>query len=578
MIDWIAVALLMSCGGCRRRCGSAEQTLSIMYEHDHYCTKLYSEYTVTVMIKLSPSESEYIDALSSLKLPAIVQLTTKTDAKCTPLDLYASLKENNPKYSYLLESVEKEKHHARFSFVGSDPDAVVTVRDRRISFECRSETPLTRHIASSLAEVCDGGGDGSDDGKGNGKNYSEIRPEYDVLDALKPIIPATAVLRSKTFDRQVFLGGAIGYYGYDIVYDCWLDIKRQKSATTPDAQFLITSRTVVFDHLTGEIYIMLTPFIDDLSSENLTETYRQAESDAANLLSIIERVENGVAASNDYHGSDKGGEMIANTDQEVYEEMVRKAKKHIVDGDIFQVVLSRRYEAKNMHDSVELYRKLRDVNPSPYMYLFEFGDVGIVGASPETLFTVHNRKLIANPIAGTCPRGESDAEDAELAEKLLADEKEQAEHVMLVDLGRNDVRMVSKPGSVKVEDFMTVRKYSHLQHIESTVTGTLQDDSDAFDATRAIFPAGTLSGAPKIRAMEIIDALEKDARGIYGGGVGYYTWNDDADFAIVIRTIVLSGDRMFIQAGAGIVADSEPTYEYLETERKMAAMMKVTRA
>ena len=527
------------------------------------------------MIELLPSEPEYRDALSSLKLPAIVQLTAKTDAKCTPLDLYASFRSNNPKYSYLLESVEKEKHHARFSFVGSDPDAVVTVRDRKILFECQSETPLTRHIASSLAKVCDGGGGGDGGDDGGGDDYGEIRQEYDVLDALKPIIPAAGVLRSKTFDRQVFLGGAIGYYGYDIVYDCWLDIKRHKSATTPDAQFLITSRTVVFDHLTGEIYIVITPFIEDSSGGSLTETYRQAESDAANLLSIIEGVKSRVATSNNHYGSERGGKMTSNTDQDVYEVMVRKAKQHIVDGDIFQVVLSRRYKAKNMHDSVELYRKLRDVNPSPYMYLFEFGDVGIVGASPETLFTVHNRKLITNPIAGTCPRGESDAEDAELAEKLLADEKERAEHVMLVDLGRNDVRMVSKPGTVEVEDFMTVRKYSHLQHIESTVTGTLRDDSDAFDATRAIFPAGTLSGAPKIRAMEIIDALEKDARGIYGGGVGYYTWNGDADFAIVIRTIVLAGDRMFVQAGAGIVADSDPTYEYLETERKMAAMMKV---
>lgn len=267
--------------------------------------------------------------------------------------------------------------------------------------------------------------------------------------------------------------------------------------------------------------------------------------------------------------------MTANTEQHEFETMVGTAKQHIVDGDIFQVVLSRRYEATNTYSPVELYTRLRDVNPSPYMYLFEFGETKIVGASPETLFTVHNRKLITNPIAGTCPRGETDAEDAELGRKLLSDEKERAEHVMLVDLGRNDVRMVSKPGTVRVEDFMTVRKYSHLQHIESTVTGILRDDSDAFDATRAIFPAGTLSGAPKIRAMEIIDALEKDARGIYGGGVGYYTWNRDADFAIVIRTIVLDGDRMLIQAGAGIVADSDPTYEYLETERKMAAMMKV---
>jgi anthranilate synthase component 1 len=529
------------------------------------------------MIELFPSEPEYRDAVKSLKLPAIVQLTAKTEAKCTPLDLYASLKAHNPEYSYLLESVEKEKHHARFSFVGSDPDAVVTVRNRRITFEYRSETPLIRHIASSLSEIC--GDDDDDDG--------EIRPEYDVLDALKPIIPAAGFLRGKTFDRQVFLGGAIGYYGYDIVYDCWLDIQRRKSAATPDAQFLITSHTIVFDHLTGEIYIVLTPFIDDLSGEDLAKTYQRAESDAKSLMSIIKRAEDAAASGGNRQGSEgsptphgsqrsEGGDkMNANTDQDVYEAMVGKAKQHIVDGDIFQVVLSRRYEATNTHDPVELYRRLREVNPSPYMYLFEFGGVGIVGASPETLFTVHNRKLITNPIAGTCPRGESDAEDENLARKLLNDEKEQAEHVMLVDLGRNDVRMVSKPGSVKVEDFMTVRKYSHLQHIESTVTGMLRDDSDAFDATRAIFPAGTLSGAPKIRAMEIIDALEKDVRGIYGGGVGYYTWNGDADFAIVIRTIVLNGDRMFVQAGAGIVADSDPTYEYLETERKMAAMMKV---
>ena len=523
------------------------------------------------MIELFPSKPEYRDAVKSLKLPAIVQLTAKTDAKCTPLDLYASLKAHNPEYSYLLESVEKEKHHARFSFMGSDPDAVVTVRDRRITFEYRSETPLIRHITSNLSEICDD--DNDDDG--------EIRPGYDVLDVLKPIIPAAGFLRGKTFDRQVFLGGAIGYYGYDIVYDCWLDIKRRKSAATPDAQFLITSHTFVFDHLTGEIYIVLTPFLKDLSGEDLAKTYEQAESDAEGLMSIIGEAENAATSGGNRQGSEgsqrseRGGKMTANTDQDVYEAMVGKAKHHIVDGDIFQVVLSRRYEATNTHDPVELYRRLRGVNPSPYMYLFEFGGVGIVGASPETLFTVHNRKLITNPIAGTCPRGETDAEDEKLARKLLSDEKEQAEHVMLVDLGRNDVRMVSKPGSVKVEDFMTVRKYSHLQHIESTVTGILRDECDAFDATRAIFPAGTLSGAPKIRAMEIIDALEKDARGIYGGGVGYYTWNGDADFAIVIRTIVLNGDRMFVQAGAGIVADSDPTYEYLETERKMAAMMKV---
>ena len=517
---------------------------------------IVQSYTVNAMI--TPNPQELTALLESIEPPAIIQLIAKTTARCTPIDLYTVLRSESPKYSYLLESVEKEKHHARFSFVGSDPDAVITISGRNISLQYEGSTPLIRQIEADLSNMRESG---------------VIRPEYDVLDALKPIIPSVPYICTKNFDRQVFSGGAIGYHGYDLVYDCWLDIRPRYHAATPDAQFMLITRTVVFDHLTGEVYIILTPFLPEFSRDGIAIMYRNAESDVSAMISAIRRAEElnlGEQTSGGGHG-----QMTANTEQDEFETMVGIAKQHIVDGDIFQVVLSRRYEATNTYSPVELYTRLRDVNPSPYMYLFEFGDVKIVGASPETLFTVHNRKLITNPIAGTCPRGETDVEDAELAEKLLSDEKERAEHVMLVDLGRNDVRMVSKPGSVKVEDFMTVRKYSHLQHIESTVTGILRDDSDAFDATRAIFPAGTLSGAPKIRAMEIIDALEKDARGIYGGGVGYYTWNRDADFAIVIRTIILAGDRMLIQAGAGIVADSDPTYEYLETERKMAAMMKV---
>ena len=517
---------------------------------------IVQSYTVNAMI--TPNPQELTALLESIEPPAIIQLIAKTTARCTPIDLYTVLRSESPKYSYLLESVEKEKHHARFSFVGSDPDAVITISGRNISLQYEGSTPLIRQIEADLSNMRESG---------------VIRPEYDVLDALKPIIPSVPYICTKNFDRQVFSGGAIGYHGYDLVYDCWLDIRPRYHAATPDAQFMLITRTVVFDHLTGEVYIILTPFLPEFSRDGIAIMYRNAESDVSAMISAIRRAEElnlGEQTSGGGHG-----QMTANTEQDEFETMVGIAKQRIVDGDIFQVVLSRRYEATNTYSPVELYTRLRDVNPSPYMYLFEFGDVKIVGASPETLFTVHNRKLITNPIAGTCPRGETDVEDAELAEKLLSDEKERAEHVMLVDLGRNDVRMVSKPGSVKVEDFMTVRKYSHLQHIESTVTGILRDDSDAFDATRAIFPAGTLSGAPKIRAMEIIDSLEKDARGIYGGGVGYYTWNRDADFAIVIRTIVLDGDRMFIQAGAGIVADSDPTYEYLETERKMAAMMKV---
>ena len=217
------------------------------------------------------------------------------------------------------------------------------------------------------------------------------------------------------------------------------------------------------------------------------------------------------------------------------QEIVLQAKEHFLQ-DIFQAVLSRK--SIRLEDAFEIYMRLRSINPSPYMYIFEFRDLAIVGASPETLLTVHKRTVIINPIAGTCPRGKTEAEDEAFALRMLHDEKERAEHVMLVDLGRNDVRMVAESGSVKVSEFMKVLKYSHVQHIESTVSGKLRPECDQFDAFRAVFPAGTLSGAPKIRAMEIISKLETSPRGIYGGGVGYYSWNGDADFAIVIRTVL----------------------------------------
>jgi anthranilate synthase component 1 len=251
-------------------------------------------------------------------------------------------------------------------------------------------------------------------------------------------------------------------------------------------------------------------------------------------------------------------------------------------------VISRTRELRGDVDTLAFYRALREVNPSPYMYLLGHGDRSIVGASPETLVSVQGSRVVSNPIAGTCPRGSSPVEDRRLAGEMLADAKERAEHTMLVDLARNDVRRVSEPGSVRVEEFMSVLKYSHVQHIESTVTGTLAADRDAFDATRATFPAGTLTGAPKVRAMEIIDALEREPRGVYGGGVGYYSWTGDADFAIVIRTATVehgvpaegggTEDVVTVQAGAGIVADSVPAREYDETEQKMGGVLAAVEA
>ena len=485
--------------------------------------------------------------------PAIIQLKAKVNADCSPLELYASL---DKKCAYLLESVEKEKKHARFSFVGSQPDAIVTVKNRMISLDYPHKTDFIGLIESSLLKVCE---------FYKGKK-GRIKAGFDTMDALRAAFSAKDVkFKGVGFDRQTFLGGAIGFCAYDMVYDCWLDISPGKSLT-PDAQFALTTKTIVFDHLTNETFIVITPFIP--GGDDAENIYNKALEDANKLASTIESARPSALEKN------KPLKINSNMEKSEYEEIVRKAKQHIIDGDIFQVVLSRTYEVITDQTPLELYTSLRSVNPSPYMYLFEFDGTAIIGASPETLMSVHNRKVIINPIAGTCPRGKTRAEDEDFAKEMLGSEKERAEHVMLVDLGRNDVRMVSKGGTVKVDDFMSVIKYSHVQHIESTVSGELRDECDQFDATRAIFPAGTLSGAPKIRAMEIIHDLEKDARGIYGGGVGYYSWNGDADFAIVIRTIIKNGNKAIVQAGAGIVADSDPEYEYNETERKMAAMIK----
>ncbi len=490
----------------------------------------------------------------SKEKPVIIQLMAHVRTECSPLDLYASLNKN---CAYLLESVEKEKRHARFSFVGADPDAVVTVKNRMVTLDYKKRSNLVEFIESSLSKVCD-----LSDLETTGK----IKPGFDTMDALRSAFAASGVkFIGRGFDRQTFLGGAIGFCAYDMIYDCWLDIPAKKSQT-PDAQFALTTKTAVFDHLTDETYIVMTPLV--LEGNNAEEIYLAAQADARKLASVIRSAKPLVEQKN------RPVQITCNMEKEEYEHAVRRAKKHIIDGDIFQVVLSRRYEIITDQAPLELYTALRSVNPSPYMYLFEFNGTSIIGASPETLLSVHKRKVAINPIAGTCQRGKTTEEDEKFAGEMLGSEKERAEHVMLVDLGRNDVRMVSKGGSVKVDDFMSVLKYSHVQHIESTVSGVLRDECDQFDATRAIFPAGTLSGAPKIRAMEIIHDLEADARGIYGGGVGYYSWNGDADFAIVIRTIIKNGSKAIVQAGAGIVADSDPEYEYNETERKMAAMIK----
>lgn len=518
------------------------------------------------MLQFDLNKEEFISLIKKSNKPAIVQIIAKVEIKCSPLQLYATLQ--NAAYSYLLESVEKEKKHARFSFVGSEPEVVVAIKDHYITLDCQMNSNLSKFIYNKAKLM------GKTESLLGGRFKVSISSDEDCFNVFSNLFPTNngiTLLNSKHFDRQTFLGGAIGYNSYDLVYNSWIKHEKKSDSTVNEMHFAIMTKTFVFDHITNDVHLVLTPFIDENS--DLNDVYENALSDAQ-LMERSLHMASVIGISSDFLQTVQAHIPDTNMDQPTFEEAVCRAKQHIIDGDVFQVVVSRRYTVEMDQTPLQLYIRLRNINPSPYMYIFNFKDVGIVGASPETLMTVFNRKVIINPIAGTCPRGNDSEEDALLAQHMLNDEKEKAEHIMLVDLGRNDVRMVSKSGTVHVDELMNVVKYSHLQHIESTVSGLLRDECDQFDATRAIFPAGTLSGAPKIRAMEIINNLETCSRGIYGGGVGYYSWSGDTDFAIVIRTVLIKNNTAYVQAGAGIVADSDPTYEYNETERKMAAMIK----
>jgi anthranilate synthase component I len=477
-----------------------------------------------------------ISALQEQQSPIYLDVIDKVSVDA-PLSLYLAIRER--RYSYLLESVEKSGQRARFSFVGADPSALVTVKNRHLEMEFfNGGKEFMRPKLERCVDVRERGS----------VLEGDIMPGYDIFDALRAAIPCSRGSEND-FGRQVFTGGGIGYLSYDLIKD---RLGKSSRSSAPDAQFAIAESTFIFDHLTRKVYFAVAPILPG-AKVNLIETIKGIDPDDGTVEETL-------------------GEILSTGDTKSFEESVDKAKVHIKDGDIFQVVLARAMKVSLDSSPVDLYRKLRSINPSPYTYLFEFGKISIVGASPETLFSTYGRELKVNPIAGTCPRGRTPEEDSALAKIMLSDEKEQAEHVMLVDLGRNDVRSVCQPGTVKVKDFMSVLRYSHVQHIETTVAGRLREECDQFDAGRAVFPAGTLSGAPKLRAMEIIDDLEEESRGIYGGGVGYFSVDGSCDFAIAIRSVLIEDGVALVQAGAGIVADSDPHKEYMETERKMAAM------
>ena len=347
-----------------------------------------------------------------------------------------------------------------------------------------------------------------------------------------------------------FAGGAVGYISYDAVrYWEKLPQKANDDLNFPDAQLGLFDDGIVFDHKQRRAFYFYSK---------------------DNRFSEVDRL---MQQPSDY-GALSYNEPKVNVTKKHFEKAVEKAKEYVVSGDIFQVVLSKRYEFRVKGDLIAFYNSLREINPSPYMYFLKAGYRQIVGSSPEMLVRVDNRVVETFPIAGTRPCVEKPSENKRLTKELLADPKERAEHVMLVDLARNDVGKIAKFGSVRVPEFMKVHRYSHVQHIVSQVVGDLKEDLGCYDALRAVFPAGTVSGAPKVRAMEIIEELEPTRRGPYAGAVGYFSYNGNADFAITIRTLFAAKDKAYIQAGAGIVADSVPEQEWFETDHKAEALMK----
>jgi anthranilate synthase component 1 len=452
----------------------------------------------------------------------------------TPVSAFLKIAEHSD-YAFLLESVEGGEHVGRYSFLGKDPFLLLRGRPgqtliERAGITTASEKPLIdtlRELMSSFQS---------------------------------PFVPGL----------PRFTGGAVGYLGYDTAP--WFEPATRHPTRDADADddaagFMLFDTVLAFDHVQHRILLIANARIS--GDEELTSLYQFACAKIDFLERELER-----ALSLPRTEGAAPLEIASNLSQPDFEAMVRRAKEHIAAGDVYQVVLSQRFSADVDIDPFTVYRALRHVNPSPYMFFVRMGGRCIVGSSPEMLVRVEGRRAETHPIAGTRPRGRSEEEDLRLAEELKRNEKERAEHVMLVDLGRNDLGRVCDYGTVRVPTFMALERYSHVMHLVSVVEGQLADDQDRLDALVACFPAGTVSGAPKVRAMQIINDLEGTPRGLYAGAVGYLDFAGNLDFCIAIRTIVLESGRASVQAGAGIVADSNPTAEFEETRDKARAMIR----
>lgn len=479
---------------------------------------------------LYPTLNEVTKLLNEYKItPVFYEVLSDT---CTPIHIYNAL-EQNEENCFILESVDNSQQWGRYSFIGINPKAEITVKNGTITHT-------------------------------QGADIKTINPEH-------PITYLSHIMeeyRSPVFSNKPKLtGGLIGYFAYDTIryIEKTVSNSPDNDLDMPDCHLFLYDEIVAFDHLTNKTIIIL-----NISHQGDIAAQYQACQKRAD--EIAERLRSYVPLPKP-RSAKKEISIISNVTEEEFTDMVLKAKEHILNGDIFQIVLSQRFEIKNPPEPFDVYRMLRATNPSPYLYYFKNKAYQIAGASPEMLVNVTERIVSTKPIAGTIGRSILEEEDKKLEQQLLSDPKERAEHTMLVDLGRNDVGKVAKFGTVKVTDFMHIERYSKVMHLVSNVTGYLRDDKNALDALMAVLPAGTLSGAPKIRAMQLIDQLENKRRGLYGGTVGYLGFDGNMDTCIAIRTVLFKNNKAYVQAGAGIVADSVPEKEYLETKNKALAVI-----
>lgn len=485
-------------------------------------------------INISNQEFEAFEAQGYSRIPVVMEVLADLE---TPLSTFMKLVAGKP-YSYLFESVQGGEKWGRYSIIGLPCHTVVQVHGHDITVETDGELVERITTADPLGWI---------------ERY-----------AAQFKVPEVASLPR-------FAGGLVGYFGYDTIRYIeprLCECPNPDPLNTPDILLLVSEEFVVFDNLGGKLHIVVNvdPTTEQAYEEGVIRLHQLSRELRSHVLA--QGVEDGVAQHVDEE------DFISGFTQARYEAAVDKIKDYILAGDAMQVVLSQRLTIPYQAPSLSLYRALRCLNPSPYMFFMDLGAFQIVGSSPEILVRLEDGEVSVRPIAGTRPRGENEEEDLALEKELLADPKELAEHLMLIDLGRNDAGRVSETGSVKLTEQMIVERYSHVMHIVSNVRGRLKKGMSAMDVLRATFPAGTVSGAPKVRAMEIIDELEPVKRGVYSGAVGYLGWNGNMDTAIAIRTAVIQKNKLHIQAGAGIVADSIPRNEWDETMNKARAIFR----